>query len=83
MQSLRNQRMIISKGVTDTDQIEFIEFKVSKMVTEEKDFNTALEEYLGTQKPISTGKPINNYKPNQTEKPGWVLRLEEKYGREL
>ena len=59
-QALKSARLnaIVGKGF-DNDEAEFIEFKLNKLVTEEKDFDKVLEEYAEENKPkTSTNKFI-------------------------
>lgn len=50
-----NAAVLAKYGVTDPDDAEFYSFKVGKMVTKEKDFSKAAEEYFKDH-PVNAGR---------------------------
>lgn len=52
LQSYEQEKLLLSKGVKAED-VDYYAFKINQLVTAEKDFNTAMEEYLADHKPAT------------------------------
>ena len=89
--TLQQQSAISKLGITDPDEIELLEYKVNKTVTDYITFKDALELYVKDnpnkfqtiKKPYkSTGKS-GTQSSNQTQKMAWEIALEERTGIKL
>lgn len=55
LEQYKREKMLISKGVSPED-VDYYAFKIGKMVTEDKDFEKAMEEYLKESNPANKVK---------------------------
>lgn len=89
--TLQQQSAISKLGITDQDEIELLEYKVNKTVTDDITFKDALELYVKdnpnrfqTQKtPYKTTGKSGIQSSNKTQKMAWEIALEEKTGIKL
>jgi len=88
VQAFKNRALLRTKGITDQDQLEFMEYKISKLdgesfeekVTTYSEANP--ESFTQTPPPkniITTGSKVGT-KIGTNEKLGWEKILEDKYG---
>lgn len=62
LEQLKRERLLLSKGIS-ADDVDYYVFKIGKLVTDEKTFEQAADEYLKGSKPkrarIDTSAPLN------------------------
>ncbi len=73
----KNQKFLAEKGVP-ADMLEFYAFKIGKLVTDDKPFDKAAEEYLKDNPPagtvrMSTGGGVNTGNGTQSQKPNDIM----------
>ena len=73
----KNQKFLAEKGVP-ADMLEFYAFKIGKLVSDDKPFNKAAEEYLKDNPPagtvrMSTGGGVNQGGGSQSQKPNDIM----------
>lgn len=87
--TLRNEKILLSKGVNSED-IDYVAFKVNKMVTDKKDFKTAADEFLkgnprytnnGTGYRISTGASAGSSSGTETKNEHINSMIRNAFGR--